>query len=251
MLSVISKLFVWSSFIAEMTAAFAIRCRSISVRSSISLYLLVSLFAPQLAQDILFRTVDDTLGIGSPCKFRHNDTMGICVQLLLCPGAQREMQYWQITPTTCSFVSNDNPIVCCMGSTDVRPPFPVFPAPGAGFSNLPKAHRYRRRVTGEQQKFSLSLNKLWLWINVALLCLQVAGMQTVPLANWWFIDGTERTQLAHNIIHVKPIRNKQINQKNSHILMIITHIFSHQWRIHKQHICARVGNDWKSGYGIA
>lgn len=94
--------------------------------------ILIYLFAPYVSsnptQDIGFRAVDDTLGIGSACKFSGNNSMGICVELTLCQGADVDFHVHRISPTTCSFINNKFPIVCCLGANDFRATSPTLPS---------------------------------------------------------------------------------------------------------------------------
>lgn len=69
---------------------------------------------------------DEKLLEGSTCKFRHNNSLGICTRHVLCPTANWEYQVLHIAPTTCS-LERSYALVCCFsGPTNVST-FPTLP----------------------------------------------------------------------------------------------------------------------------
>lgn len=60
--------------------------------------------------------------IGRDCRFKRNDTVGICRQISDCPQVYIELRQLNLAPTACWY-DRDVPVVCCLEVTEPEIPF--------------------------------------------------------------------------------------------------------------------------------
>lgn len=63
----------------------------------------------------------DDYAIARACRFKHNDTAGMCRQISDCPQVYVDWEQLNIVPTTCWY-DRDVPVVCCLEVTEPQRP---------------------------------------------------------------------------------------------------------------------------------
>lgn len=87
------------------------------------------------AQNIEFRYdgPDEPKHVGATCRFKLNQSVGVCTNASDCPSALYELRDEHIEPTNCAILGKE-PVVCCYSkyytSVDyVKPPSILFNSP--------------------------------------------------------------------------------------------------------------------------
>lgn len=85
------------------------------------LYIVFVTLSTVTGQQFRYDNSDDNYTIGRACRFKHNDTAGVCRLISDCPQVYGERTQFNVAPTTCWY-DRDIPVVCCLDVTEPERP---------------------------------------------------------------------------------------------------------------------------------